>query len=47
MRDWPTVAVTARARDMGVMLHRVHDVRPNREALQMIEAIIQPAVLPR
>jgi dihydropteroate synthase len=46
MRDWPTVAVTARARDMGVMLHRVHDVRPNREALQMIEAIIHPSESP-
>ena len=41
-RDWPTVAVTAAARDKGVMLHRVHDVRPNVEALRMIEAILRP-----
>jgi len=39
-RDWPTVAITAAARDRGVMLHRVHDVRPNIEALRMIEAIL-------
>ncbi len=38
-RDWPTVAITARARDQGVMLHRVHAVRPNVEAIRMIEAI--------
>jgi len=38
-RDWPTVAITARARDQGVMLHRVHQVRQNVEALRMIEAI--------
>ncbi len=39
LRDWPTVAITAMARDKGVMLHRVHEVRPNLEALRMIEAI--------
>ncbi len=38
-RDWPTVAITARARDQGIMLHRVHQVRQNVEALRMIEAI--------
>lgn len=38
-RDWPTVALTARARDQGVMLHRVHQVRPNLHAIRMIEAI--------
>lgn len=38
-REWPTVALTAYARDHGVMLHRVHSVRPNLEALRMIEAI--------
>lgn len=38
-RAWPTVAITAMARDRGVMLHRVHDVRPNIEALRMVEAI--------
>lgn len=40
LRDWPTVAVTAMAREKGVMLHRVHDVRPNLEALRMMEAIL-------
>lgn len=40
LRDWPTVAVTAMARQRGVMLHRVHDVRPNVEAVRMIEAIL-------
>ncbi len=40
LRDWPTAAITARTREQGVMLHRVHDVRPNAEALRMIEAII-------
>jgi dihydropteroate synthase len=39
LRDWPTVAITAMARDKGVMLHRVHEVRPNLEALWMVEAI--------
>lgn len=38
-RDWPTVAITARAREMGIALHRVHSVKPNLEALRMIEAI--------
>jgi len=40
LRDWPTVAITARAREKGVMLHRVHDVRPNLDALRMTEAIL-------
>ena len=40
LRGWPTVAVTAHTRGMGVMLHRVHDVRPNVEALRMTEAIL-------
>jgi dihydropteroate synthase len=39
LREWPSVAITAMARDKGVMLHRVHQVRPNLEALRMIEAI--------
>ncbi len=38
-RDWPTVALTAETRGRGVMLHRVHAVRPCVEALRMIEAI--------
>ena len=40
LRDWPTVAITAQAREKGVMLHRVHAVRPNLEALRMTEAIL-------
>lgn len=39
LRDWPTVALTARTREQGVMLHRVHDVPPNVQALRMVEAI--------
>ncbi len=38
-RDWPTVAITAHARELGVMLHRVHEVKSNVQALRMIEAI--------
>lgn len=41
LRDWPTVALTAQARLRGVMLHRVHQVRENLQALRMIEAILQ------
>lgn len=40
-RDWPTVALTASAREHGVMLHRVHDVSPNLDALRMVEAIMR------
>ena len=39
LRDWPTVALTAKAREQDVMLHRVHDVQPNLQALRMVEAI--------
>ena len=39
-REWPTVAITSYAREKGVMLHRVHAVRPNFEALKMTEAIL-------
>lgn len=39
-RLWPTVAVTAFSRASGGLVHRVHDVRPNLEALQMTEAIL-------
>ncbi len=39
-REWPTVALTAYAREKGVMLHRVHAVRPNVEALRMTGAIL-------
>lgn len=39
-RNWPTVAITSRAREQGVPLHRVHEVRRNLEALRMTEAIL-------
>ncbi len=38
-RSWGTVALTAYARELGVEVHRVHEVRPNLEALRMAEAI--------
>jgi dihydropteroate synthase len=40
LRDWPTVALTAHAREQGVMIHRVHEVAPCVQALRMIEAIM-------
>ena len=39
-RAWPTVAITAWAREAGARIHRVHDVKPNAEALRMTEAIM-------
>lgn len=42
-RDWPTVALTALLRARGVRIFRVHDVRPNHEALRMTEAILAGA----
>ncbi|MEM7699511.1 MAG: dihydropteroate synthase [Verrucomicrobiota bacterium] len=39
-RNWPTVALTARAREQGIALHRVHDTKPNLESLRMMEAMI-------
>lgn len=39
-RDWPTVAITASTREKGIMLHRVHNVKSNAEALRMTEAIL-------
>ncbi len=41
LRDWPTVALTAATRLRGVMLHRVHAVRENLDALRMAEAILE------
>lgn len=38
-RLWPTVALTAALRLEGARVHRVHDVRPNAEALRMAEAV--------
>jgi len=39
-RSWPTVAVTSLAREQGVRLHRVHEVKRNLEAMRMTEAMI-------
>ena len=39
-RDWPTVALTAHARELGARVVRVHDVRPNVQSMRMIEAVL-------
>jgi dihydropteroate synthase len=39
-REWPTVALTSLLRGFGARLFRVHNVRPNVEALRMTEAIL-------
>lgn len=39
-RAWPTVALTGFCRTQGARLFRVHDVKPNVEALRMTEAIL-------
>jgi dihydropteroate synthase len=39
-RDGPTIAMTAFARECGVPLHRVHEVKGNVEALRMMEAML-------
>ena len=39
-RLWPGVALTSYARSRGAAIFRVHDVRPNVEALRMTEAIL-------
>ncbi len=39
-RFWPTVALTSRARENGARILRVHDVKANREALRMTEAML-------
>lgn len=39
-RDVATAAATSLARQQGVMLHRVHDVKGNLDALRVCEAII-------
>jgi len=38
-RDWPTVALTSHMRELGARLFRVHDVKPNVQALRMTEAV--------
>lgn len=39
-RLWPTVAMTAMGRERGAMIHRVHDIRVNVDALRMTEALL-------
>ena len=39
-RHWPTIALTAYAREHGARIIRVHEVKPNEQALRMIEAIL-------
>jgi dihydropteroate synthase len=40
-RFWPTVALTAWIRNAGAEIVRVHEVKPNVEAMRMMEAIMQ------
>ncbi len=39
-RAWPTVALTSLLRERGAQVLRVHDVKPNAQALRMTEAIL-------
>jgi dihydropteroate synthase len=41
-RAWPTVALTSYGRSRGANIFRVHEARPNAEALRMTEAILFP-----
>ena len=43
-RAWPTVALTSYGRAQGANVFRVHEARPNFEALRMMEAILYPEV---
>ncbi len=38
-RSCPTIALTAWSREQGGLIHRVHEVRQNTEAIRMMEAI--------
>jgi dihydropteroate synthase len=40
-RIWPTVAITAFAREKGANIFRVHDVKANHAALKMAEALAE------
>lgn len=42
-RFWPTIALTSFAREHGANLVRVHAVKPNAQALRMIESILEGA----
>jgi len=39
-RTWPTVAVTSYVREHGAHIVRVHEVKPNADAMRMTEAIL-------
>ncbi|TAE91823.1 MAG: dihydropteroate synthase [Verrucomicrobia bacterium] len=39
-RSWPTVALTALGRERGALIHRVHEVQANEQALRMTEALL-------
>lgn len=39
-RESPTISLTAYTRALGALVHRVHSVKENREALRMIEAVL-------
>ena len=43
-REWTTVALTSHGATRGTNVFRVHDVRPNVEALRMTEAILHGVV---
>ena len=43
-REWTTVALTSHGATRGANVFRVHDVRPNVEALRMTEAILHGVV---
>jgi dihydropteroate synthase len=40
LREWSTVALTAASRMKGVLLHRVHSVKENSDALRVVEAVL-------
>ncbi|WP_038167655.1 dihydropteroate synthase [Verrucomicrobium sp. BvORR106] len=42
-RAWPTVALSSWMRESGGEIVRVHDVKPNAQAMRMTEAIMGPA----
>jgi dihydropteroate synthase len=42
-REWPTVALTSYGRTKGANIVRVHEVKPNVDALRMTEAIMNEA----
>lgn len=39
-REWPTVALTSLGREKGARIFRVHQVRPNAQALRLTEAVL-------